>query len=493
MPRPDHTHASCRNRSDIPTVEDLYRLRDLEGASPLDGMWYLGCTTTHIYCRPTCTAHVNPQNLTVFPSAAAAEAAGFRPCLRCCPESAPRLPVVANDPATALASLIEENLASPDCFERACATLRLDAPAGIDVGALFALTYGATPRQYEQTARRLLAKTLLAQTGLAPDTIAHACGYPDMHALARDFQVSYRLDIGRMRPKRRSEALVVALGYRTPYRHDLLVDFLAFRAIRGVETVDGDRYARTCAIGDDTGWITVEDDPAKSRLLLSVSESLAPHVAQLAAKTRRLFDADCLPGEVSHALSGFHRQAGERYRIEGIRLPCSFGGFEMSVRAIIGQQITVKAANTLAGRLAQRFGIPCDTPFEGLDTVFPDPSAFASDEAVEAMGELGIIKRRAQAIRLLAEGFADGSLEWGAGCDAQQSLQKLVALPGIGPWTANYLLMRAFHYTDGFPAADYGVKLGFPGLTPKEIERLSEAWRPYRSYAVMSLWCAPHD
>ena len=196
------------------------------------------------------------------------------------------------------------------------------------------------------------------------------------------------------------------------------MDFLAFRAIRGVETVDGGRYARTCAIGDDTGWITVEDDPAKSRLLLSVSESLAPHVAQLAAKTRRLFDADCLPGEVSHALSGFHRQAGERYRIEGIRLPCSFGGFEMSVRAIIGQQITVKAANTLAGRLAQRFGIPCDTPFEGLDTVFPDPSAFASDEAVEAMGELGIIKRRAQAIRLLAEGFADGSLEWGAGCDA---------------------------------------------------------------------------
>ncbi len=203
------------------------------------------------------------------------------------------------------------------------------------------------------------------------------------------------------------------------------------------------RYARTCAIGDETGWITVEDDPAKSRLLLTVSESLAPHVAQLTAKTRRLFDTDCLPGEVSHALSGFHRQAGERYRIEGIRLPCSFGGFEMSVRAIIGQQITVKAANTLAGRLAQRFGMPCDTPFEGLDTVFPDPSAFANDEAVEAMGELGIIKRRAQAIRLLAEGFADGSLEWGAGCDAQQSLQKLVALPGIGPWTANYLLMRA--------------------------------------------------
>ena len=135
------------------TVEELYRLRDLEGASPLDGVWYLGCTTTRIYCRPTCTAHVNPQNLTVFPSAAAAEAAGFRPCLRCCPESAPRLPVVANDPATALASLIEENLASPDCLERACDALHLGVPAGIDVGARFALTYGTTPRQYVQSLR----------------------------------------------------------------------------------------------------------------------------------------------------------------------------------------------------------------------------------------------------------------------------------------------------------------------------------------------------
>ena len=362
------------------TVEELYRLRDLEGASPLDGVWYLGCTTTRIYCRPTCTAHVNPQNLTVFPSAAAAEAAGFRPCLRCCPESAPRLPVVANDPATALASLIEENLASPDCLERACDALHLGVPAGIDVGARFALTYGTTPRQYEQTARRLLAKTLLAQTGLDPDVIARACGYPDRPALTHDFQESYRLDIGKLRPKRHPETLAVVLGYRTPYRLDLLMDFLAFRAIRGVETVYRGRYARTCAIGGETGWITVEDDPAKSRLLLTVSESLAPHVAQLMAKTRRLFDTDCLPGEVSHALSGFHRQAGERYRIEGIRLPCSFGGFEMSVRAIIGQQITVKAANTLAGRLAQRFGMPCETPLEGLDTVFPDPSAFANDE-----------------------------------------------------------------------------------------------------------------
>ena len=163
---------------------------------------------------------------------------------------------------------------------------------------------------------------------------------------------SYRLDIGKLRPKRHPETLAVVLGYRTPYRHDLLMDFLAFRAIRGVETVYRGRYARTCAIGGETEWITVEDDPAKSRLLLTVSESLAPHVAQLMAKTRRLFDTDCLPGEVSHALSGFHRQAGERYRIEGIRLPCSFGGFEMSVRAIIGQQITVKAANLRARRQA---------------------------------------------------------------------------------------------------------------------------------------------
>ena len=474
------------------TVGELCRMREEEGAAPLDGMWYLGCTTTHIYCRPTCTAHVNPQNLTVFPSAAAAEAAGFRPCLRCHPENAPRMPVVAGDAAAALASLIEENLAAPDCLNTALAALHLDTQGAAEVGARFAALFGTTPQHYLETARRLLAKALLSGAGLPPSAVSTACGYANQRELERDFAEHYRLGLDRLAPRRGPAAYTLALGYRKPYRFDLLMDFLAFRAIQGVEVVEGGRYARTCTFGGDVGWVTVEDNPEKSRILLSVSDSLVPHIARIAAKARRLFDTDCAPRDVAAALGGFHAQVDGRFDIAGVRLPCSFGALEMAVRAILGQQITVKAANTLAGRVAARFGIPCPTPIDGLEAVFPPPAAFASDEAVNALGEMGIIKRRAQAIRLLAEGFADGSLEWGAGCDAQQSLQKLVALPGIGPWTANYLLMRAFHYTDGFPAADYGVKLGFPGLTPKESERLSEAWRPYRSYAVMSLWCAPH-
>lgn len=289
-------------------------------------------------------------------------------------------------------------------------------------------------------------------------------------------------------------AITVRIPYERPYRYDLLVDFLRFRAIKGVEVVDeSGRYARTCAIGDDTGWITVENDDAASEIALCVSASLAAHADDLTRRTRLLFDTDCDPSAVSAALADFHARVDGRYRIEGVRLPCSFEPFEMSVRAILGQQITVKAANTLAGRVADEFGVPCEVPVPGLSCVFPSAPAFLGDDVPERLGRLGVIGRRAQAICLLARSLHDGSIRMGPGEDAEANAKTLLTLPGIGPWTVNYLLMRAFHDADALPAADYGVKLTFPGMTPKQIERASEAWRPYRSYAVMSTWCVPHE
>lgn len=288
-------------------------------------------------------------------------------------------------------------------------------------------------------------------------------------------------------------AITLRIPYKRPYRYDLLIDFLRFRAIKGVEVVDdAGRYARTCAIGGDVGWITVEDDAVAGEVVLAISPSLEAHADDLTRRTRLLFDTDCDPAAVSAALADFHARVDERYRLEGVRLPCSFEPFEMSVRAILGQQITVKAANTLAGRVADEFGVPCDVPVPGLSCVFPPAAAFLGEDVPERLGQLGVIGRRAQAICLLARALCDGSIRMGPDEDAELNSKALLALPGIGPWTVNYLLMRAFHHADALPAADYGVKLAFPGMTPRQIERASEAWRPYRSYAVMSTWCAPH-
>lgn len=288
--------------------------------------------------------------------------------------------------------------------------------------------------------------------------------------------------------------ITVRIPYARPYRYDQLIDFLRFRAIKGVEVVDeSGRYARTCVVDGDVGWITVDNDEAAGEIVLRVSESLSAHADDLARRTRLLFDTDCDPVAVTAALSDFYARVDARYRIEGVRLPCSFEPFEMSMRAILGQQITVKAANTLAGRVADEFGISCEMPVLGLTCVFPSASAFLGEDVPERLGRLGVIGRRAQAICLLARALHDGSIRMGPNEDVEANAKALLALPGIGPWTVNYLLMRAFHHADALPAADYGVKLAFSGMTPRQIEKASEAWRPYRSYAVMSTWCVPHE
>ena len=311
----------------------------------------------------------------------------------------------------------------------------------------------------------------------------------------RRHRVARALAKGEEMGKGSSDApITVRIPYARPYRYDQLIDFLRFRAIKGVEVVDeSGRYARTCVVDGDVGWITVDNDEAAGEIVLRVSESLSAHADDLARRTRLLFDTDCDPVAVTAALSDFYARVDARYRIEGVRLPCSFEPFEMSMRAILGQQITVKAANTLAGRVADEFGISCEMPVLGLTCVFPSASAFLGEDVPERLGRLGVIGRRAQAICLLARALHDGSIRMGPNEDVEANAKALLALPGIGPWTVNYLLMRAFHHADALPAADYGVKLAFSGMTPRQIEKASEAWRPYRSYAVMSTWCVPHE
>lgn len=291
------------------------------------------------------------------------------------------------------------------------------------------------------------------------------------------------------------------LEYRPPFPYEPLIGFLRARGIGGVEAVGEDGvYRRTVRIGEAVGWITVRHAPDKSALRMTASSSLADVLPQVVARVRMLFDTDCDPAAVDAALVDFHGRMPDRCGILGVRMPCSFDGFEMAVRAILGQQITVSAATTLAGRVAAAFGdaYPVDEerarpPFPELTHVFPAPEAFCDEDAPARLGELGVIRTRANAICDMARMIGDGTLHLAPGADPERTMEQLQSIRGIGPWTAQYVAMRALGWHDAFPKEDYGIRQAFPGMKPREIERLSQAWRPYRSYAVMSLWQAPHE
>ena len=299
--------------------------------------------------------------------------------------------------------------------------------------------------------------------------------------------------------------IMAEIEYRPPFRYDLLLEFLSYRAIRGVEVIRDGSYSRTVRLDSFSagqtgvcapeppviGCISVADDPGKRCLRLTVSPELTSELPAVIDKTRRLFDTDCSPQLVEKGLVDFHERIPQSH-IPGIRIPCCFDGFEMAVRAILGQQVTVKAANTIAGRLAAAFGTPVALPTEGLTTAFPPPSVFCAPDAAEKLGSLGVVRQRAKAICSLAEALCAGVLELHPGADIEQSAGRLLDIPGIGDWTVQYLLMRAFDFTDAFPATDYGVRCAFPNMKEKALRELSLKWSPWRSYAVMSLWCTPH-
>jgi AraC family transcriptional regulator of adaptative response / DNA-3-methyladenine glycosylase II len=290
------------------------------------------------------------------------------------------------------------------------------------------------------------------------------------------------------------------LDYQQPYPYDLLVAFLRLRGIEGVESVGEDGvYRRIAHIGANSGWLCVRNVPRENAIELTVSASLASDIEHVGEKVRRLFDTGCNPADVEAGLTDFYSRVSIANHIPGIRVPCSFDGFEMFVRAVLGQQITVKAASTLAGRVAASFGDPYPAsshnpmpPFSELTTVFPSPSAFCAENAASRLGELGVINLRAQAICEVASRIVEGKLDLSPCSNVDETMKTLLDVKGIGPWTAHYVAMRALAFPDAFPAEDYGVKSAFPNMKPRDLRKLSAAWSPYRSYAVMSLWQAPH-
>jgi AraC family transcriptional regulator of adaptative response / DNA-3-methyladenine glycosylase II len=286
-----------------------------------------------------------------------------------------------------------------------------------------------------------------------------------------------------------SETSTLQLSYRPPYDWDRLLAFLAARALTGIEHVTGRSYARTVQLGEAKGWVRVTQSTTKPALMVEFTHTLTPVLPALLARLRALFDLDARPDVIARHLGKDSRLSSAVRSHPGLRVPGAFNGFEIGVRAILGQQVTVKAATTIACRFVEAFGEPVVTPIAELRRLTPAPARVAG-ASVGDIARHGILAARARSILALAavQGSGGLCLDAGAHHDPEATIRLLAELPGIGPWTAHYIVMRALRWPDAFPKEDIVVRNTLGGVTPREAEVLSEAWRPWRSYAVMHLW-----
>lgn len=473
-----------------------FRSRDVR----FDGQLFVGVSSTGIYCRPVCTAMMpRYENCTFFGSAAEAERAGYRPCLICRPEMAPGLSTVdaSENLARRAAMMLREYCSTGEGVERLAARLGY---TDRHLRRVFEEVYHVTPVQYLQTCRLLLSKSLLTDTALPVAQVARASGFGSVRRYNQLFRERYGLTPTDLRKRRRRRQLgdmgfSVRLGYRPPYRFEPLLAFFRGRALAGVEVVGDDFYSRAVRMPDSDGvmlegWIRVENEPGSDTLRLTMSETLLPVLSQVVARVRRQFDIDCDPMSVQEQLRTLD-EVVPGIAIPGTRLPGCFDPFETVCRAVLGQQVSVVAANRIAARIVAAFGAHVETGVDGLERVFPTPGEMlALDPIEDALGELGVIRSRSRTIRALAELIVSGELEIGPDANTGEQMERLLSVKGIGPWSTGYIAMRTLGYTDAFLETDAGVRHMLPGLSPRERLELVEGCRPWRSYAVMCLWNA---
>jgi len=456
-----------------------------------DGLFFVGVTTTGIYCRPVCTARTPGRDrCRFFANAALAERNGFRPCLRCRPELAPGhapIDAVANL-ARHAAARIEAGALNDGGIEQLAAEMHVSSR---QLRRAVTQEFGVSPVELAQTNRLLLAKRLLVESNLPLIDVAHASGFASVRRFNALFRQHYGLVPSRVRSARRSatggEHLKLTLTYRPPLAWPELLRFLAGRATAGIEAVVGDSYLRTVAVGDARGWLRVEPVPGKHALFVELATSLAPVLPRVLSRLRHVFDLSARPDVIDSHLAADKRLAEFVERAPGLRVPGAFCGFELGVRAILGQQVSVAAATTLAGRLAQKFGDPVETPFPQLTRVTPTPSRLAAAPLSE-MTRLGILQSRAECIRELARAMAGGMIALEPGAAPEPVIERLLAIRGIGDWTASYMALRALRWPDAFPAGDLGLIRAVGAKSPAALREMAETWRPWRAYAAMHFW-----
>ncbi len=476
-----------------------------------DGVFFVGITTTTIYCRPICPARRTlRKNRRYFSSAAAAERAGFRPCLRCRPELAPGRARVDAVPrlAEAAAQRIAAGALNGNGLDRLARDLGV---SGRQLRRAMQAELGVSPIELAQTHRLLLAKQLLTETHLPMSRVAAASGFQSVRRFNALFRERYRLNPESLRrrvhtngathaPNRsrlrqvlepREPNLRLTLAFRPPLAWRSLLAFLGGRATPGVERISAGVWSRAVRIDDRTGVIRVREPDKGSTLarhdvlLLEADAALAPALMPLCARVKHLFDLVAEPNAIESHLtrSGFGPIARTA---RGLRVPGAWDGFELAVRAILGQQVSVAGATTLMGRLTAVFGEPFLSE-DGFTHLTPAAERLA-EAGRDAIRRIGLPAARADTIYQLSKLVAEGSLSFDADSDVRSLMRQLMDIRGIGPWTAEYIAMRALHWPDAFPASDLVLRRAAGGLTAPRLTRLAESWRPWRSYAAMHLW-----
>ena len=433
-----------------------------------DGLFFTAVRSTRVFCRPICPARTPlRKNVEYYPNAAAAIAAGYRPCLRCRPEVSPDLPVWAGTSATVNRALrlIEDGAldqgSTQDLADRLGLTDR-------HLRRLFLEHVGVPPVAVAQTRRTLFAKSLITDTNLPFSEIAFASGFSSLRRFNEAVRSTYRRNPKELRrvapPETAAESSIeLKLHYRPPYHFAAFLGFVGPRAIPGLEQVDAHSYRRAAVI--------VTQCAVKNYLVARVAPASVKNLRGIAEQVRSFFDLRANSSEIASHLgkSAVLKNIVERH--PGLRVPGCWDGFELAVRALLGQQVTVKGATTLAGRLVERFGPPKPEILAGAN-----------------LAVIGLPKARAESIRGFARAVADGRVRFDGAVSSQEMIGRMCELAGVGPWTANYIAMRALADPDAFPASDLGL-LKAVGLTSeRRLAEMAEAWRPWRAYAAMYLW-----
>ncbi|MDP1630945.1 MAG: AlkA N-terminal domain-containing protein [Caulobacter sp.] len=477
------------------TPDACYRAIETRDAR-FDGRLFIGVTSTGIYCRPVCPARTpKRENCTFHRSAAAAEEAGFRACLRCRPETSPDLGAWLGTSATVRRALTLIEAGALDSGDVEALAARLGV-GDRQLRRLFKAHLGASPVGVAQTRRVLLAKQLIHETDLPMGEVALAAGFGSVRRFNETFQSLYKRPPLALRRRGAREpaggALTLMLRYKPPYDWDGLLNFLRLRAIPGVETVTGNTYARTITVGPDAGTLSVT--PAgDNRLAVAIRFPTLTALPTILARVRRVFDLSADPVLIGEHLAADPALAAMIAARPGLRVPGAWDGFELAVRAILGQQITVPAAVKLAGRLTAEWGDPLTDSWAqpGLTLTFPRAERLAGAD----IAGLGLMPgARARAISSIAAAVAADPQLFGPRASLEEAVATLRALPGVGEWTAQYIAMRQLREPDAFPAADIGLMraLEADGVrpTPAQLLARAEQWRPWRAYAALHLWAS---
>lgn len=455
-----------------------------------DGRFFTAVKTTRIYCRPICPApSPRAANVTYFATAAAAAEAGFRPCLRCRPEAAPGTPAWAGTSTTVARGLklIAEGALDDGGVEQLAARLGVTSR---HLSRLFREHVGASPVAIAQTRRLQFAKRLIDETSLSFADIALAAGYRSLrrfnHTLRETWQRSPR-ELRKLRAGRSGgDELVLEIALRTPFDADHWLAFLARRAIPGVETVTDGEYSR---VHSADAFVRIR--PLADRARVTLVNVPAAELFEVMRRARNLLDADADPHAIARSLRGDPVLNPLVKRRPGVRLPGAWEFFELAVRAVLGQQISVAAARTFAARVVARWGSELAVPLAaGMTHVFPDVTALRSAD----FREIGLPAKRGATLNALAAAVADGNIDTSSA--PEELCNALQELPGIGPWTAQYIAMRALRDPDALPSGDLVLRRMLGGSQPLSmhaVERRAESWRPWRAYGLMHLWQAATD